>query len=76
MHLYERILSELILESEKLKDLPDKDILRSGLFVVNKHGVEYEISKVSADNKRFLITRPGYKSVVSFEQLVKNFRRA
>ena len=76
MNLYERILSKLILESEKLKDLPDEDILRSGLLIVNELGVEYEISKVSEDNKSFLITRPGYKSVVSYEQLVKNFRRA
>ena len=76
MHLYEKILSKLILESEKLKDLPDKNILRSGLFVVDELGLEYKISKVSEDNKRFLITRPGYESVVSYEQLVKNFRRA
>ena len=76
MHLYENILRKLILESQKLKNLPDKSILKSGIVIADDKGVEYKIEKVNDDNTSFLITRPGYADVLSYEQLVNNFRRA
>tara|TARA_Y100000593_G_C4034100_1_gene201904 strand:- start:41 stop:271 length:231 start_codon:yes stop_codon:yes gene_type:complete len=76
MHLYENILRKLILESEKLKNLPDKSIIKQGINIADDRGIEYKIEKVSSDGKSFLITRPGWADVLSYEQLINDFRRA
>ena len=45
MTLYERVLMLLLEESEKLVDIPEEDVIRADLIVVDPNGIRYTIKK-------------------------------
>jgi hypothetical protein len=78
MTLYERVIMLLLEESERLSDIPNEDVLRSDLVVVDPNGIRYTIKKVVKDKKgkrHYQLCRGKYSEYVDFQKL-KKFKRA
>ncbi len=78
MTLYERVIMLLLEESEKLTDIPEEDVIKSGLIVVDPNGIRYTIKKVVKDKKgkrHYQLCRDNYSEYVDFAKL-KKFKRA
>ena len=78
MTLYERVLMLLLEESEKLVDIPEEDVIRTDLIVVDPNGIRYTIKKVLKDKsgkRLYQLSRGDYEEFVDFAKL-KKFKRA
>jgi len=78
MTLYERVLMLLLEESEKLDDIPQEDVIKADLIVVDPTGIRYTIKKIKQDKKGkryYELCRDNYSEYVDFEKL-KKFKRA
>ena len=78
MSVYAKVLKLLLVESEKI-NVPDESMLGVGFVLTNDDGFKYTIKKISKDEngkRKFLITSVGYKEILSYDQIKKNFKRA
>ena len=78
MSVYTKILRLLLEESEKI-NVPDESMLGVGFVLTNDDGFKYTIKKIVKDKKgkrKFLITSKGYKEILTYDEIKKNFKRA
>lgn len=78
MSVYTKVLRLLLEESEKI-NVPDEAMLGVGFVMTNDEGFKYTIKKIAKDEKgkrKFLIVSDGYKEVLTYDQIKKNFKRA
>jgi hypothetical protein len=78
MTLYERVIMLLIEESEKLDDIPEEDVIKTDLIVVDPNGIRYTIKRVVKDKsgkRQYQLCRGNYSEYVDFAKL-KKFKRA
>lgn len=78
MTLYERVIMLLLEESEKLNDIPEEDVIKSDLIVIDPNGIRYTIKKVVKDKqgkRLYQLCRGNYSEYVDFSKL-KKFKRA
>jgi hypothetical protein len=78
MSVYQRILSLLLEESQKI-NLPDETMLKKGLEIVNKQGFKYTIKDIITDDdgkRKYLISSKDYEDLFDYKTLKNNFERA
>ena len=77
MTLYERVLL-LLLEEDNFKDIPEEEVIRCDLIVIDPNGIKYTIKKIAKDKngkRHYQLSRDGYNEYVDFAKL-KKFKRA
>ena len=86
MNIYEKVLIRLLNESTKLKKLPDPDVLKPPLILVDDRGFKHSLvdpklfknrgvaSSQAGDKKLFLVKDPeGNLKEYTYEELAANF---
>lgn len=78
MTLYEKVLKILLEATEELQDIPEENVIKSDLVVIDPRGIRYTIEKVVKDKegKRYYqLSRGDFTEYVDFNKL-KKFKRA
>ena len=72
MDIYEKVLRKLLIESTKLKKLPDPKVLKAPLNLVDNIGFTHQL--VDTSGERYLVKGPeGKIEDYTYEQLIEKF---